>query len=60
MLLGPGEFLLVLDLTFTKKAIDGSIGVADDIDELEKILSESVKGLVPKRIYIETQMIEEE
>ncbi|MHA2502069.1 MAG: cation diffusion facilitator family transporter [Candidatus Kariarchaeaceae archaeon] len=56
LLIGPKDMILALDITFSKEALADKTGAADDIDTLEKQLSEAVEFLTPDRIFIESQV----
>jgi len=57
MLLGPDTLLVTLDIVFSAESINsGDIGVADDIDQIEKDLSDQIPSLTADRIIIETQL----
>lgn len=59
MLLGPNDMIVALDLVFTDEARNTGVkGIADDIDRLEKLLSDAIEPLTPNKIFIESQLAE--
>ena len=59
MLMGPDDLILVLDIVFTASSkMEGEIGTADDIDQLEQELIAAIPILKADHIFIESQLQE--